>query len=413
MGCLSFLGFEIASDLCIGQNPDFTVYLMFKAATVSTGATFSRKLGRELGESLIQELGSAPIACWLFCSVKSGVSDLLRGICEAVGSSALVGCTTDGEISSEGYSLGSAVLGGIVSDKIQAQVVSVQGLGEASEKSGIELARLFDPYVRHVQIFTDGLTENGCAILRGLRSELGDEVPISGGAAGDGGKFRQTFQFIGTKVLSDAIVGIGFSGEFKLGAGVRSGWSAIGTAKKVTRATGNVVYELNGQPALEVYERFLGKHAADLPSVGVEYPFGFLDATGECGDVDQYILRATMSVNRDQGSIVFAGEIPEGTTVRLTCGDYGSIIEAAEEAATQALIELGTGSPSMIFFYSCMARKIVLGRRTHEEVDRIRSVFGPKVPMIGFYSYGEYCRQRCGGPSLFHNETATVTVIGN
>ncbi|MGC8603042.1 MAG: FIST signal transduction protein [Desulfomonilaceae bacterium] len=385
---------------------------MLKAATVRSNKTFSRKLGRVLGESLIEKLDAPPNACWFFCSVKSGMNDLLRGVCEAVGSLPLVGCTTDGEISSEGYSTGSAVLGGIISDNIQFEVGAVHGLGENCEKSGKELARQLGPQTRHIQIFTDGLTENGCAILRGLRSELGDEIPISGGAAGDSGKFQQTWQFHGSKVLSDSIVGIGLGGKFKLGAGVRSGWSPIGTAKKVTKAIGNTVYELNGQPALEVYERFLGRHAADLPSVGVEYPFGFLDSTGECGDFDQYILRATMSVNRNKGSIVFAGEIPEGSMIRITCGDYGSTLKAVEEAASQALEEIGEHSPSVIFFYSCMARKIVLGRRTREEVDRIRSVLGSKVPMIGFYSYGEYCRSRRGGPSLFHNETATVTVIG-
>lgn len=386
---------------------------MLKAATVNTSEAFSRKSGRTMAESLIRRLGSLPTACWFFCSVKDGMSDLIQGICEVVGRRVLVGCTTDGEISSEGFSSGSAVLGGVASDSVQVRIASVHGLGASSEQCGRELARKLGTDVRHVQIFSDGLTENGCAILRGMRAVFGKEIPISGGAAGDGGKFQQTWQFAGSQILSDSLVGIALTGEFKFGAGVRSGWSAIGTAKKVTKSSGNVVYELNGQPALEVYERFLGKHSTDLPAVGVEYPFGFMDDSGQCGEKDQLILRATMSVNHEQGSIAFAGEIPEGAMVRLTCGDYGSIINAAEQAANQALEEFGGGSPAIIFFYSCMARRIVLGRRTAEEALHILSVFGPDIPMIGFYSYGEYCRPRYGSPSLFHNETATVTVIGN
>jgi hypothetical protein len=119
-----------------------------------------------------------------------------------------------------------------------------------------------------------------------------------------------------------------------------------------------------------------------------------------------------MSVNREDGSITFAGEVPEGAMVSLTCGDTASILEAAQKAAQMALADLGGHSPAVIFCYSCMARKIVLGRRTHEEIDRIRTAIGPEVPILGFYSYGEYCRIRCGSPTYLHNETATVSVIG-
>jgi hypothetical protein len=130
------------------------------------------------------------------------------------------------------------------------------------------------------------------------------------------------------------------------------------------------------------------------------------------GEQDYFLLRATMSVNREEGSITFAGEVPEGAMVSLTCGDTASILEASEKAAQLALADLGGHTPAVIFCYSCMARKIVLGRRTHEEVDRIQAVVGPKVPIIGFYTYGEYSRMRCDSPSYLHNETVTVSVIG-
>jgi len=117
-------------------------------------------------------------------------------------------------------------------------------------------------------------------------------------------------------------------------------------------------------------------------------------------------------VNRQEGSISFAGEIPEGAMMRLTCGDNTSILEAAGKAARLAMADMGDRTLAMVFVYSCMARKIVLGRRTREEMERIRQVVGNRVPMVGFYSYGEYCRVKCRGPSLLHNETATVSVIG-
>ncbi len=385
---------------------------MFNAATATVKKPFSRQAGRSLGNALGEKLGDIPNACWLFCAAAPRLRDLLLGVNDALSPSLVIGCTADGEISTEGFSSGSAVLGGIVSDHIDFQVASVENLGQDSQEAGEKLGRSLPSDVRHVQVFSDGVTGNGCAILRGLTAALGRNVPISGGTAADAGQFRRTWQFVGTEILSDAAVAIGMGGSFELGTGVRSGWSPIGLAKKVTRSSGNVVFELNGQPALEVYERFLGKHADKLPGVGVEYPFGLVDQAGNVGEDGYYLLRATMSVNREEGSITFAGEIPEGAMVRLTCGEYTSVLEAAERAARMAREGLQGSVPSMVFFYSCMARRIVLGRRTKEEGEQVSSVFGKDVPVLGFYTFGEYCRAGCDGPSLFHNETATVSVIG-
>jgi hypothetical protein len=118
-------------------------------------------------------------------------------------------------------------------------------------------------------------------------------------------------------------------------------------------------------------------------------------------------------VNREEGSIRFAGEIPEGAKVYLTCGDRASILDATEKAARMAIKDLGnTPQPALVFFYSCMARKTVLGQRTKEEIERVCSYFDASVPVLGFYTYGEYCRVNRHGPSLLHNETATLSVIG-
>jgi hypothetical protein len=385
---------------------------MVKAATINFKEPFSKDMGRRMGQALVEELGQTPKACWLFCAPERELENLLGGINDTVGTKKLIGCTTDGEISSDGFRNGSAVLAGIASDQIDFHIASVKNLGQNSERAGRELAESLPQTVRYIQLFSDGLTGNGCAILRGMASVLGEQVPIAGGTAGDAGKFHRTWQFAGDKVLSDAAVAIGFSGDFYLGTGVRSGWSPIGLPKKATRASGNTLYELDGQPALKVFERFLGKHAEKLPAVGVEYPLGLVGKWGDVGEDDYYLLRATMSVNRQEGSISFAGEIPEGAMVRLTCGDNTSILEAAGKAARLAMADMGDRTLAMVFVYSCMARKLVLGRRTREEIEHIRQEVGTGIPMVGFYTYGEYCRIRRRGPSLLHNETATVSVIG-
>jgi hypothetical protein len=386
--------------------------LMFQAATATSTEQFSRALGMRLTDTLVRKLGQTPNACWLFCSPAEGMAEMLGGIHDALGTPNIVGCTSDGEISSDGLSLGSVVLGGIVSDRIEFTTAVTRGVGRRNEAAGAELAAQLAPGTRYVQLFSDGLTGNGCALLSGMASVLGDRLPIAGGTAGDAGRFEQTWQFAGNQVLTDAAVAIGFSGDFHLGTGIRSGWTPIGLPKKITRASGNTLYELNGEPALKVFERFLGRHAEKLPAIGVEYPLGLLGKWGDVGEQDYFLLRATMSVDRKEGSITFAGEVPEGAMVSLTCADTASILEASDNAAQLALADLGDHVPAVIFCYSCMARKIVLGRRTHEEIDRIRAAIGPEVPILGYYTYGEYCRIRCDSPSYLHNETVTVTVIG-
>jgi hypothetical protein len=385
---------------------------MIRAATARSYHQFTRATGRKMGEALKQQLGQVPDACWLFCAPLEGLDDLIKGICEAAGTDQIIGCTTSGEISNDGQSINSAVLGGIASDCIEFEFVKVQGLGEDSEAVGRKLAQSFSTVPRYLQIFSDGLTGNGCALLKGIADGFDTNVPVAGGAAGDNGDFRKTLQFDRGQIYSDAVCGIAFYGDFRLGTAVRSGWVPIGLSKQVTKARGKVVYELNGEPALNVFKRFLGRHAEKLPAIGVEYPLGFMKTSRDGHQDHQYILRATMSVDRQERSITFAGEIPEGAMVNLTCGDKDSILAAADTAAREARTAIGDATPELIFCYSCIARRIVLGSRTGEEIERIRARFGLQVPILGFYSYGEYCPVGAAACNDLHNETITLNVLG-
>jgi hypothetical protein len=384
---------------------------MFKAATVVGKDSYSRDAGRRLGDALIKDLGQRPDACWLFCAPGDGLRDLVAGAFDAAGTKKFIGCTTDGEISTAGFSIGSAVLAGIATDQINFEVASVSTISRGGDRVGEELAHALPNTARHVQVLSDGLTGNGSALARGMTSVLGSQVPISGGAAGDARQFKQTWQFIGSHVMSDSAVAIAMSGNFQVGTGVRSGWVPVSIPRKVTRAEGNVVYEFDGEPALAVYRMYLGPLASKLPAIGVQFPFGIVDESLRLGQ--DPILRAPMALNEQQGSVTFAGEVPEGATMVLTTGGIiESLLQASEEAATRALTDLGTSTPAMIFFYSCMARKIILGLRTGEECSRISRMVGKGVPIAGFYTYGEYCPSQRDSGCLLHNETATVTLIG-
>ena len=384
---------------------------MFRSATVVGKAPFTRELGKSLGDALITELGQRPDACWLFCAPGDGLRDLVAGAYDAVRTRNFIGCTTDGEVSTAGFSYESAVLAGIATDQINFQVASVSNISRDSEWAGKELANALDRSPRHVQVLSDGLTGNGSAIARGMTSVFGTRVPISGGGAGDARQFKQTWQFIGNNVMTDSAVGLSMSGNFSVGTGVRSGWIPAGVPKTVTRAKGNVVYEFDGQSALSIYRMYLGPLASQLPAVGVQFPFGIVDEKLQLGE--DVILRGPIAMDEREGSVTFGGEVPEGCTMVLTTGGIPeSLLQASGEAARRAMADLGDSTPAMAFLYSCLARRILLGRRTNEEAKRVSSVVGSAVPVTGFYTYGEYCPARQGGECVVHNETATVTVIG-
>ncbi len=374
--------------------------------------------GREAAQAAIAELSEKPDILWAFAAISYNQQRFLDGIASVAPGIPVIGCTTDGEISTAGLSVNSVVVMAMVSDRIRFHTAYVEQLSKDSYRAGIELGESFQGLnCRCIQIFSDGLCGNADKIIQGIKARLGDDIKIAGGTAGDGGDFKRTFQYFRNRVLTDSIVGVALEGDFALGTGTACGWFPVGITKKVTRSVDNVVYELDGQPALHVYEKFLGKYAELLPAVGVEYPLGLLGPYGDVEDDSYFLCRATMGVDRQSGAIVFAGNVPEGASVKMTIGNEEGIIQSAGHAAQSALSKLQGGNaalkPKAIFLYCCMARKIVLGSRTNEEILAIKDVIGRDVPVIGFYTYGEFAPVGNLDHSYFHNETATMTVIGD
>jgi hypothetical protein len=374
--------------------------------------------GNEAALAAMAKLSMEPHLLLAFGAISYDQQKLLDGIAAAAPGIPMVGCTTDGEISSQGLSINSVVVMALASDTIRFHPVSVEQLSKDSFYAGTQIGKAFQGLeCRYVQVFSDGLSGNADQIIQGIKAHMGNDVKIAGGTSGDGGDFKRTYQYFGNRVLTDSIVAVAFQGQFGLGTGIGCGWFPVGIAKKVTRAVGNVVYELDGQPALQAYERFLGKHAERLPAVGVEYPLGLLEPDNETEEEGHFLCRATMGVDRKAGAIIFAGDVPEGSLVKMTIGNDGDIIRAAKHAAQSAMEKLRNNDPALkpqaIFLYSCMARKIVLGTRTDEEITAVKEAVGGDVPIVGFYTYGEYAPIGECEHSCFHNETATLTIIGD
>ncbi len=346
----------------------------------------------------------------------TAIAEVLR---KNVANAAIIGCSTDGEIA-DGLAVDSVTVMLIASRSVRARAIAIESLGQNSFAAGHAAAgELAANDARALILLPDGLTGNGTAIIRGAQDVLGRGFVIGGGTAGDRGRFVKTVQICGERVYSDALVALMFYGppSLEVGFGVMSGWQPIGVAKVITAASGNVVREIEGKSALEFYQTFLGDRASQLPAIGVEYPFALVDESGRvgqsgaAGDNEYLLLRAPMSVNHATGSISFAGEIPQGAKVKMTRAKSEAVVDASREAARRTLQHL-SGAPDAVMFFSCMARRVVLGRRTSREIEAAREVFGQSVPMVGFYTYGEIAN--CGDVSpmcRFHNETATFLAL--
>lgn len=318
----------------------------------------------------------------------------------------LAGCSTAGEISGDGVSTGTlcvtAVAFGVTS--LRHAVTRIENMSD-SHAAGRRLGEVLSaPELKAVLVYGPGVNVNGSALVAGMASCVGPDTPISGGLAGDGGAFRETWTLSPDGVDARGVVAIGLYGSaIRIGHGSYGGWEPFGPARKVTRSEGNVLFELDGKPALDVYKRYLGEHAKDLPASGLLFPFAMLgenhDAVG--------LIRTILGVNEADGSLTLAGEIDPGGYLKLMHASTDRLVDGAEAAAEAAAGE--GGGDALAVLVSCVGRRLVMGERVDEEVEAVADVFGAGATLTGFYSYGEIGPYIPEGGCRLHNQTMTVT----
>ena len=280
---------------------------------------------------------------------------------------------------------------------------------EESLSIGEKLAEKLDKEnLVHIMVLSEGLNINGSELTKGLNLKLKNKASITGGLAGDQANFAETVIVHNKAAEKNLVLAIGFYGEhLKVGYGSMGGWDSFGVDREVTRSKANILYELDGQPALELYKRYLGSHAADLPASALLFPLSLRLKNDE-----KSLVRTILSVNEVDGSMVFAGDIPQGEYVRLMKANNDKLIDGANDAAEMSKISLQNSDPDLAILISCVGRKLVLKQRAEEELDVIREIIGNNATMTGFYSYGEICpikpfEQHCE----LHNQTMTITLF--
>ncbi len=283
------------------------------------------------------------------------------------------------------------------------------GKMEESLSAGEKLANsLQKEGLAHVLVISDGLHVNGTKLVNGLIANLPKEVAVTGGLAGDQDRFKETVVGLDNLPEKDTIAVIGFYGTtIKIGYGSMGGWDSFGPERLVTKSKDNVLYELDGQSALELYKKYLGTQAKGLPASGLLFPLSLRREGKETG-----LVRTILSVNENEGSMTFAGDVPEGDYVRLMKANFERLVDGAAGAAGMSHESFGTSSPNLAILISCIGRKLVLKQRVEEETERVQEVLGKTTTMTGFYSYGEICpvaptEKQCE----LHNQTMTITTF--
>ncbi len=279
---------------------------------------------------------------------------------------------------------------------------------KSSVEAGRELAeQLLAPDLAHVFVLSDGLKVNGSELVSGLTTRLPSRVAVTGGLCGDGSRFERTYVCLDEFTERESVVGLGFYGShLRVGYGSLGGWDPFGPERKVTRSAGNVLYELDGSPALDLYEQYLGEHAAGLPASGLLFPLTVRQNRDEPG-----VVRTILAVSREDRSLTFAGDVPTGHFARLMRANFDRLLDGASGAAQTSYEAIGSSTPDLAILISCVGRKLVLKQRVEEEVEAVQRVLGQRTKLTGFYSYGEISPFSPAARCELHNQTMTITTF--
>jgi hypothetical protein len=368
----------------------------FKAMTVAQVSDFALPAGADL----LLVFGARAL-------LQSGeLFPVLRAACpDAV----IAGCSTAGEICGTEVLDGSIVLTAVSFSATRVAMVAVRlELAADSRQAGESLSRqLLGEHLRHVLVLSDGLGVNGSELVQGLRASLPSGVNVTGGLAGDGADFGETVVLADAAAAGHTIAAIDFYSEaLHVGYGSLGGWDAFGPERRITRADGNVLYELDGESALSLYKTYLGKQADGLPSSALLFPLA-LHLPG----TDTYVVRTILGVDEAQQSMTFAGDMPVGSHAQLMKANFNRLVDGAIAAADDTLSQLDGRAPELAILISCIGRKLVLQQRIEEETEGVADVLGPQATLAGFYSYGEIAPHSALTRCELHNQTMTVTTF--
>lgn len=333
-------------------------------------------------------------------------ADIYSKVKEQFPVAAITMCSTAGEIYQDTVQENSLVAVALQFEKTGISTASVNIADyENSYDAAVALAgKLPAKDLKYVMVFSDGRLVNGSELVKGLNLVTGRNVLVTGGLAGDGADFHSTLVGLNEQPAQGKIVAAAFYGDaITITHGSQGGWDIFGLEKEITRSESNILYEIENENALELYKKYLGPEAENLPASALLFPL-YVTIPGAAKPV----VRTILSIDEEQKSMTFAGDVPEGSKVKFMKANFEKLTEAASVAAAQSLL-YQKNKPAFALLVSCVGRKLILGNRTADEIKAVNKTFDNQTVVAGFYSYGEISPFNDSNDCQLHNQTMTIT----
>jgi hypothetical protein len=381
--------------------------------------TDSFGLGVELATKIRSELGS-PKAVVAYLTVHHDQSAVLEGLHSVLGEVPLIGSSAQGvmgvgDVHEDGYAASVLAMAG---DTIQTATAMADEIHVDTYAKGRALGKALRAALpapaRAVILHYDPLSGADIGVfLDGVHAEL--ECSVYGGASSHffGVPMTQTFQYHGTRVANRGAVAMALTGDFALEAGICSGCSTVGIEMTVTRAEGNVLFELDGRPALEVW-REITDHDGGAPNSGETSSLAIgIPASGNDNESGEYNVRAVIVLDEARGAVILQTSIAEGTRVMLHHRTVDDVRDGARRLARDLARRLEGKTPRVAFGFECGARtKPFLGEdETREENIEIQQMIAPDASWVGMTCWGEL--YPTAGRPAYHNYTYPVLVLAD
>jgi len=373
-----------------------------------------------IGQAIIGLKNTPPTLAFIFTSIELAHPVVLKTANNLLGDIPIIGCSSLGIITSQGvFKHGFAILLLSLGQHTFFNIAGIKDIGKkdpllSGKELGEKLLFGFKNVPRSLSIIlSDKLITEGTHLITGLQEALGNSFPLIGASASDNFENHKTYQFVNQELLTDSCSGILFGGKFHFGFGTKHGWKPLGKMRCVTSSGGNIIREIDGQPAVKLYENYFAKNtlelAKELRRISIFYPLGIY-LPGE----KEYLLRNVISI-KDDGSLVTQGDIPENSKIRLMISTGDSRLSATVAACEEAKNNLGPGKVQFLLIFASAARFSIWGRQNDTELCVIKEVFGEKIPLIGIYTNGEQAPLKSInylGRTYFHNQSINILAIG-
>ena len=316
--------------------------------------------------------------------------------------------STSGEILGTHVYEETATLTAIQFEKAKFQIVNenVSDFSNVEELGRVISNQLEREGLQHVFVISDGSFVNGSGLIEGLETGDNFNASITGGLCGDGTRFEKTLASYNEAPKQGEVIAVGLYGEnLEISYANYGGWTPFGPERTITKSKDNVLYEIDGLPALDLYKTYLGEKAKELPQAALLYPL-----TVQQSEDEEPLVRTILNIDEDAKSMILAGDVPVNSKVQLMMSTMDDIADGASNAATLAMNSRDK-DPELALLVSCVGRRLVLAERTEEEIEEVFDIVGERARIAGFYSYGEMAPFAGKNACQLHNQTMTLTLI--